>query len=218
MENEEDLTKIFISDIPYITYKQFIEEWILEGSDELKYFSPYKSIPTWLIIDRTYHNYRDYCKNDKFLSVMHDIDKAVEYIQCIETRIRKRLFLFSYSYEYITIEPEFINLRDDQWYFQNYDLESNKIKTKRKNKLIKTNIFSKTYSHDILEMIRYRFTFPLNEIYEIIYLLRIVGLIVSFGKNKDLDKYEHPELRDLNNMFPKLEINDWLCLWSYNCL
>ena len=215
MNSEGDLMNILIDNIPYITYKDFIEGWVLEGSDELRYLSPYKSVPTWLIIDRTYHNYRDYCHNEQLIIVMTEIDEKVKDDNNIETRIRKRLFLFIYADDVMEGELACMCFPDSLWYYNHYDTELNKLKTKTKKLLIKKNIIKKNYSIDITETIKDNFILPSDhEVSDIIYLVSIISIISSHSKNK----YEHPEVYGLFNMFPKLEIDSDLCEWALHCL
>ena len=211
MENEEDLVNILIDDVPYITYKKFIEEWILEGSDELKYLSPYKSIPTWLIIHCTWGNYRDYYLDEQFPYVMKDIDILVKECVITEIRIRKRIFLFYYADMYMGGDWEFMDIHSERWHIQKFDLESNKFKKKQKNRLIRENIFCKRYSNQINSLIYNYFTLPSkNEITEIIYLVTIISIIDHNTKDN-----RSAILHGINCMFPELKISDWLCQESF---
>lgn len=193
----------------FIPYKIFIEKWILEGSDELRYLSPYKSVPTWLIIDRTYRNYRKFYRSSKLCNVMISIDAKVKIYNDIEIRIVKRLFLFMYADEYI--EKEFIWIMcfaDNKWYAKGYHLELNKLGKERKNELLEKKVFSKSYSDSITDIIYDHFVLPSDEeILDIIYLLTIVNIINYHYENK----INYPEVCDLHVVFPNLNLPHWLC-------
>ena len=139
METEDDLMNIFIDNVPLITYKELIENWLLEG-DEIRYLSPYNSVPSWLILDMTWRNYRDYCGNDVLLKVMEHINKYLtygDYGENIEERIRHRLFLINRIDEFIShdnnIDVESFKYFDEKFFYQYTDSPPNKIKNNAGN-------------------------------------------------------------------------------------
>ena len=207
METEQDLLNILL---PIITYKELIEDWLLEKTDSLKYLSPYKSIPTWLIIDMTWYIYRDYCGNNKLLEAMYYIDRYLINEKDIETRIRHRLYLFYHIDDYFEDD---IKTSNYEWYSKGYNVFPNKLKKQHINLLINKNLFKKKYSNNINIIISNNFTLPSkNEIKEIIYLLFIISFIDNCSKSVDR------EPAYLSHHFPELEICDCLENWAYDVL
>ena len=217
METEEDLMNIFIDNVPLITYKEFIEDWLLED-DELRYLSSYNNVPSWLILDMTWCNYRDYCGNNVLLQTMKLINEYLwrddDYVVDIEERIKYRLFLINRIDKFISndnnIDIELFEYFDERYANLYSFLPPNKMKKQRRKQLVKRNLFLNHYSDYIITVCNNYFTIPSRgEINEIVYLLFIVSCV---ARNEYNNNYE---LSRLHHVFPELKISDWLCKWAY---